>query len=184
LFDAISVVKQESRDEMGEKESRVGGGGELEVIIGVESVGELPETGGKSTWIGDLRIVIRSKDVKVRCEEDEYQRRLSGTVSRKTIKNEGLEVNWLEPGEDLDSQPHSGTKDPVKNKIRDARRSALSITLHRDRTDEKQTTTGPLKTHRRMISDDQGTPFKVQSFVAYVRCQAISRSSHRVQYRV
>jgi hypothetical protein len=49
LFDAISVVKQESRDEMGEKESRVGGGGELEVIIGGESVGELPETGGKST---------------------------------------------------------------------------------------------------------------------------------------
>ena len=49
LFDAISVVKQKSRDEMGEKESRVRGGGELEVSIGVESVGESPETGGKST---------------------------------------------------------------------------------------------------------------------------------------
>jgi hypothetical protein len=49
LFDAISVVKQKSRDEMGEKESRVGGGGELEVSIGVGGVGELPERGGNVT---------------------------------------------------------------------------------------------------------------------------------------
>jgi hypothetical protein len=34
---------------MDEKEGRVGGGGEPEVSIGVESVGELPEKGGKVT---------------------------------------------------------------------------------------------------------------------------------------
>lgn len=38
---------------MDEKESRVGGGGEPEVSVGVESVGELPERGGKATRIVD-----------------------------------------------------------------------------------------------------------------------------------
>jgi hypothetical protein len=97
LFDAISVVKQKSRDEMGEKESRVRGGGELEVSIGVESVGESPETGGKSTWIGDLRIVIRSKDIKVRCEEDEYQRRLSALYPERRSRGKNWKWTDLRP---------------------------------------------------------------------------------------